>query len=273
MNHLLLLAAATVPLNPSAAHVAGLIVAYLLGFAQLTNSVKWAWSWLPTKLQPVVPALVAFATDAATGLGGATSGLQIATTLLLDFGPTAAALKGALSASHFASLSPEAQAEVNAKRPLWLGLHTVTVCLAALMLCGCNATVAKDVESALAFITKVEADISDANAWLQQSEGNILALAPASARPTLQADWDLAEADYRKAVVLTGDGTNLTEDAFTKNWAQFVVDALKFESDAEQLGLYKAPGAAAPSALPAGASPPPDPPTLPLIVLHAKGQV
>lgn len=87
-------------------HVAALIAAYSLAFARLFDAARWAWAWLPAPLQPVAPVFLTFLTDLATGMGGAKDFNDVARAVLIDLGPLAAALRGALPPAHFARLDP-----------------------------------------------------------------------------------------------------------------------------------------------------------------------
>jgi len=78
----------------SAIQIAALVAAYVLAAARLFNAARWSWSWLPVKLQPLLPAFIAMAPTFAAQLGLAKTGLDIADASLLALGSLATAVRG-----------------------------------------------------------------------------------------------------------------------------------------------------------------------------------
>lgn len=78
----------------STLELAALIAGYALAVARLLNAGKLLWSWLPTKLQPLLPALVTVLPLLAAQLGAVTTKLDLVESLVLALGALTTAIRG-----------------------------------------------------------------------------------------------------------------------------------------------------------------------------------
>src|SRR4051812_25194450 len=76
--------------------IAALLAGYALALCRLLNAAKALWSWLPSKLQPLLPALITVLPMLAAQLGVAHTKLDISEALLLAFGALTTAVRGEL---------------------------------------------------------------------------------------------------------------------------------------------------------------------------------
>jgi len=89
--------------------IAALIVALTLAAARLLDSARWAWDWLPTKIQPVFPALVAAAPAAVQLLQGVVDPMSLAVGIVGAVGVLVAAIRGALPKEVYDKLDEKSQ--------------------------------------------------------------------------------------------------------------------------------------------------------------------
>lgn len=78
----------------STLELAALLAGYALALARLLNAAKLLWSWLPVKLQPLLPALVTVLPLLASQLGAAETKLALSEALLLALGALTTAVRG-----------------------------------------------------------------------------------------------------------------------------------------------------------------------------------
>ncbi len=78
----------------STLELAALIAGYALALARLLNAARGLWSWVPTKLPPLLPALVTVLPLLASQLGAATTKLDITESLVLALGALTTAIRG-----------------------------------------------------------------------------------------------------------------------------------------------------------------------------------
>jgi hypothetical protein len=71
-----------------------LLAAYALATARLLNAAKPLWSWVPTKLQPLLPALLSVLPTLAAQLGMVHTKLDLTETLVVALGALMTAVRG-----------------------------------------------------------------------------------------------------------------------------------------------------------------------------------
>ncbi len=96
--------------------ISALIIAYLLAFARLFDAMRWAWCWIPTKLQPLAPALLAAIPAIVEAFRGVTDRMQLTIAIMGALGTLTTAMRGALPNSQFVKLDEHSKDALRAAR-------------------------------------------------------------------------------------------------------------------------------------------------------------
>lgn len=135
--------------------IAAALVAYLLAFARLLDAARWAWSWLPAPVQPVLPAVVAAVPLAVEAFTGVQTREQLVIGIVVAVGAFATAIRGALPKSVFERLDERSQAVLKLAREgtsartgergfiSFAGLRVVLVTLLVIVGVACSAAATK----------------------------------------------------------------------------------------------------------------------------------
>lgn len=78
----------------SVLELAAMLAAYALATARLLNAAKPLWSWVPTKLQPLLPALLTVLPALGAQLGMVHTKLDLTETLIMALGALMTAVRG-----------------------------------------------------------------------------------------------------------------------------------------------------------------------------------
>lgn len=158
-------------------------------------------------------------------------------------------------------------------------LRLPALAFAALVLNGCNGTLARDVQSVLDVAIDAAALGPDATVWIERvvdAEVQHFAAAPdAATQAAFDADLGDTRAQLQAAIQNTANTKDMTAGELVQAWAGFVLAAERLAADCDRLGLFAQPAGGSPAATShalAGPTKPTEPP-LPLAVQRSKGQI